>query len=383
MFGTARCSGVTDILVAIATHTATFIDLVVAIVVEVISADLLTTRQDLIHTHPRPLIADTRLCAFFADPDAFGACGACVTRPRIAILAALATTGGVIDLAVTIVIEVVAALIGLRQNLACTASPLVAAARLCTIFAGSCIAGVGGACVAGACIAVLAASAAFIDLTIAVVVEVIATNFVRRGSDIADAAAPYAALAGLFASAARPDILCSGGACVTGARLSVLARGVALGIFIDEAIAIVIDAIAKLACRLDLPFAPPPLSVCAFSLSAFAGADVVGADGAFVTVLCFAFATDSGDTSIADAFFARFAIAILGARRGEDIADAAAIFAEFGTFAIGIVATFTAATSALEEEGEEKKEEGEEAEERREKRERKDSFHDPAPYMAS
>jgi hypothetical protein len=229
----------------------------------------------------------------------------------------------------------------------------------------------------------LAAPTAFIDLTIAVVIEVIAARLAWRRSDIADAAAPCTALAGLFASATRSDILCSGGACVTGTRLTVLARGVALGIFIDKAIAIVIDAIAKLACGLDLSFAPPPLSACAFSLSAFARANVIGADGAFVTVLCFAFATDSGDTSIADAFFARFAIAIVGARRIEDIADAAAIFAEFGTFAIGIVATLTAAASTLEEEGEESKEEGEEADERREKRERNDSFHDPAPYMAS
>jgi hypothetical protein len=58
------------------------------------------------------LIADTRLRAFFADSDAFGACGARVTRPRIAILAALATTGGIINLAIAIVVEVIAALIG-------------------------------------------------------------------------------------------------------------------------------------------------------------------------------------------------------------------------------------------------------------------------------
>ena len=168
-----------------------------------------------------PTTIEAFLGACFTSAHALGSCGAGVTGAGFSIRTETVAT--FIDLAVAVVIDVIAADLGDR---------LTGAARrpcACATFFGASAASGG-----------TSAGKIFIHLTIAIVVESIAD--LDAWGDLALAGAPSSILAELFASLTDTASCCTAGACVTGAALAVLAGASAA--FINLAIAIVVDAIS-------------------------------------------------------------------------------------------------------------------------------------------
>ncbi len=241
--------------------------------------------------------------AFFAFANAFGSSGAGVTGAGLAVGARGCAACGVVDLAVAVVVEVVAAFVGFGFDLACASSPCAACAGFCSVFASADAAGICGAGVAGAGLAVGARAASFVDLAVAVVVEVVVASFLGGGADITCASPPCTSSAGFGSLAASADALGSGGAGITGTGVAVVAGRAAFGIFVDLAVAVVVYTVAQFGGGLDLSFAPSPLTARTGALAAFADADVGGSLRAFVAGLFFAFDAVCFEAAILDALF--------------------------------------------------------------------------------
>jgi hypothetical protein len=314
---------------------AAFIDLTIAIVIQGISAKLAFTGELFAHA-ATPLPVGAALETRFADPNALCTSGAAVTWARFAIITG--AIEAVVDLPITVVVFAVADLrLGFRRG---TLAPLAICALLYTFatgrlavttdvfvnlsitvivdpvtslgggenlavtgglpttveaFLGACFTsanalGSCGACVTGARLSIRTETVAtFIDLAVAVVIDVVTADFGNRlacatrrpcacatifgasaasggasagkifihltiaivvesiadldaWGDLALAGAPISILADLFARLTNTASCCTAGACITGAALAILAgRSTA---FIDLAITIVVDAIA-------------------------------------------------------------------------------------------------------------------------------------------
>ena len=188
------------------------VDLSVTIVIETI-ADL-GGRQDLTDTGS-PLPQITRLLAAFAESDVFG-----VSCPIVTI-----ALGHIVDLSVAIVIEAIADLRG-RDDLTDTSAPLSAATRLLSSLTDAFVSGV-------SCPFVTIAWWHIVDLSIAVVITVIAD--LGMGCYFIFTCRPRASVAMLLTIVTSANTLGGGVACIA----------IALDIFIDTAVAIVIEAIAE------------------------------------------------------------------------------------------------------------------------------------------
>ncbi len=343
MFGASCGAGVADVLVTVTTNTAAFVGLAVAVVVFGVSADLLSEGFDFVDASARPLAVLTGFVAFLAFADAFGACGSGVARAGLAVVAGGVASLGIVDLAIAIVVEVIAAFVGFGFDFACAGSPFSASASFGAVFAGSDAAGVCGACVARTGLGIGARAATFVDLAVAIVVEVVATGFFVGGADVPCASAPCARCASFGALAASADALGSGGAGVAGACIAIFARSAAFGIFVNLTVAVVVDAVAEFGGGLNLAFAPAPLTAATSALATFADAYVGGAFGAFIARLFFAFDAVGFDAAVFDAFFSRSAIRVGLAKGLEGVGGAFAIAAKFGAFAIAVVSALTTA----------------------------------------
>lgn len=82
----------------------------------------------------------------------------------------------------------------------------------------------------------------FIDGTVAVVVDLVATDFVD-GCDFAFTSPPDILLASAFAETTGPHVLCTGGAAVTRLLITILAGGGGT-IFVNTTVAIVVFLVA-------------------------------------------------------------------------------------------------------------------------------------------
>jgi hypothetical protein len=105
----------------------------------------------------------------------------------------------------------------------------------------------------------LAAWTAFVDLAIAVVIEIVVAIFLGGRSDLADTSSPGTSRAGFDTGFAGSYTLGGWGRAITGAGLSILAAWTA---FVDLAIAVVIEAVVTvfLGGGFDFACAGSPLS---------------------------------------------------------------------------------------------------------------------------
>ena len=159
----------------------------------------------------------------------------------------------VVHLTVTIIVKAIAAdIFGGRLHFTAARTPLTERAGLCPSCADPNSLCSRWACVAFSRLAIVARSgacAAFIGLTIAIVVDLVAAGLRGCGEDLAEAWAPDANLASLLTALTATDAICIGGSCVAIAR----------EVFINLAVAVIVFAIADLcastACILtnDLP----------------------------------------------------------------------------------------------------------------------------------
>ncbi len=101
-----------------------------------------------------------------------------------------------VDAAIAVVIGGISAGFGAWLDVACASSPLSADAGFCSIFANADATGIGGARITGSSLAGGANAAAFVDLVVAVVVEVVAADFGGGGFDFVVAGAPLTAATG-------------------------------------------------------------------------------------------------------------------------------------------------------------------------------------------
>ena len=101
-----------------------------------------------------------------------------------------------IDATVAIVVDAIAANFGLGSDIACTSSPLAVSAVFYAVAASANASCTRCACVARSGLSCGTNATAFVDLSIAVVIDVIAADLLWLGFGFARASAPLAALAG-------------------------------------------------------------------------------------------------------------------------------------------------------------------------------------------
>ncbi len=184
--------------------SAVFIDDTVAIVIFVVVADLGLGQHDTLAKAPRAACAGLAARLAFADPDHVG-WGSIGARALVPVCAARTS---VIDRPVAVVVFAVSAIIR-RQRLgfSTASSPTKVGTGLRSIFADADASGVGRACIAVPLFALRFALAwrVFVDLSVAVVIEVVSAYLVAWGHK-ACASPPSTALANLRPLFANPHV---------------------------------------------------------------------------------------------------------------------------------------------------------------------------------
>lgn len=225
----------------------------VAVVVEFIVA-LFGGGHDGSLARTAPLVVGADFYTSFANTDALGAGGTIVARTGLSVLAGFLTVGCVVDLPVAIVVLVVACFSN-RRRFALTQAPLSILAGLHTIATGTDISGIGRPRITRPRISLLARSAIFIDLAVAIVVLFVVTNFFGGGFGFSyTGSRPFSLAARLTASATNPYILCSCGAGITGPGLAILTGSLTGRVIIDFAVAIIVELITHFLDGQDLAF---------------------------------------------------------------------------------------------------------------------------------
>lgn len=246
---------------------AIVVDLAVAVVIDVVSADLLGGNDFTLASAPLRKLAS--LGAHTTSADIFGGRCTAVTGAGFAVVASGGGAATFIDLSIAVIVCIVSAdLGGAGQDLICASAPFPERTALGATFAASYAIGVGGPAITGT-------GYAIIDLSIAIIVDPVASLGTSATCGSTNDLAIFAKLC------ARATFVCAVSATT---RVS----------FVNFAVAVVVFSIATFLAWFDFAATTAPFAAAA-SLGAFlADADAFGPAGTCVASASLACATLRG-----------------------------------------------------------------------------------------